>query len=61
MKQLENKLVVLDKKQAEKLFRDGALINEKIECYARSKTSTNGKVEAQPTKQIDNRPTKLKI
>ena len=61
MKQLEKKLVALDNKRAEKWFIDGALIDAKIERNARSRTSTNGKVGAQPSKQIDNRPTKVKL
>jgi hypothetical protein len=42
IKQLEKKLVYLDKKQAEKWFKEGALIDAKIKKYARSRTSTNG-------------------
>ncbi len=47
----------LDNKRAEKWFKDSALIDAKI---ARTKTLTNGKVGAQPSKQIDNKPTKVK-
>ena len=61
VKQLEKKLVALDNKRAEKWFIDGALIDAKIERNARSRTSTNGKVGAQPSKQIDNKPTKVKL
>ena len=61
VKQLEKKLVALDNKRAEKWFIDGALIDAKILRNARSRTSTNGKVGSQPSKQIDNRPTKIKL
>ncbi len=60
VKQLEKKLVALDNKRTEKWFKDGALIDAKIERSARSRTLTNGKVGAQQSKQIDNRPTKVK-
>jgi len=53
--------LALDKKKAEKWFKDGALINAKIKRYARSRTSTNCLVGAQLSKQIDNKPTKLKL
>ena len=61
VKQLEKKLVALDNKRAEKWFKDGALIDAKIMRYARSRTSTNGKVGAQLSKQIDNRQSKVKL
>jgi hypothetical protein len=37
------------------------LIDAKIERNARSRTSTSGKVGAQQSKQIDNRPSKVKL
>ena len=61
VKQLEKKLVALDKKLAGKQFKDGALIDAKIQRFARSRTSTNGKVVAQQSKQIGNRPSKVKL
>ena len=55
VKQLEKKLVDLDKKQDEKSFnRVSALIDAKMKRLSTSKTSIEVKVRAQQSEKIDN-------